>query len=388
MDDWSSVHDRVSQMVRSVVGNCVVGNWMGHCMVGNRVSNCVVGNWVGNCVVGNSMMSNRVGNCMGDRVSQEANTMMSWSVVDCWQVVDSWVGHGMVGSVVNCRSSMMHNRSSMMHSRGSMVDHRGSMMHNWGGMMHKWCSVVHNWSSMVHNRGSMVHNWSSVVHSRGVMHNWSSITWSLIIDCLSSISHFLDHPISTIVVSHSLDPSIRECDSVRAGGGVAISGLLLLEVCPAVVVVDPVLVGICRRLAQVLVGQLRSWGSEAAADKGQQQGHLGGEGFGGASGKDRREKMSWIKVRGRGVIVSRENVLRIEWRKKCLVGLTIFFAELLDLLRRSPSLWRHSQAWTGAGALCGPLYTLASVSKHPLPLLPGSPFSSIILSFPLIVRAF
>merc|ERR1712168_447120 len=120
---------------------------------------------------------------------------------------------------------------------------------------------------MVHNWGGMMHNWSSVVHSRGMMHNWSSITWSLIIDCLSSISHFLDHSISTIVVSPSLDPSIRECDSVRAGGGVAISGLLLLEVCPAVVVVDPVLVGIGRGLTQVLVGSwgslvLRSWGSQ------------------------------------------------------------------------------------------------------------------------------
>merc|ERR1711990_1151380 len=162
----------------------------------------------------------------------------------------------MVGSVVNCRSCVMHNRGSVMHNRGSVVDHRGSMVHNWGSMVHKWCSVVHDWSSMVHSRGSMVNN------------------WSLIIDCLSSVSHFLDHPISTIVVSHRLDTSIREGDSVRAGGGVAISGLLLLEVCPAVVVVDPVLVGICRRLAQVLVGQLRSWGSKATADKGQQQGHL------------------------------------------------------------------------------------------------------------------
>merc|ERR1712183_1027907 len=169
----------------------------------------MMGNWVGNWM----------GHCMGDRGSQEANTMVSWSMVDCGQVVDSrsWVGHGMMGSVVNCRSSVMHNR-------GSVVDHRGSM---------------------VHSRGSMVNN-------RGMMHNWSSITWSLIIDCLSSVSHFLDHPISTIVVSHSLNTSIGEGDSVRAGGGVAISGLLLLEVCPAVVVVDPVLVGICRRLAQVL----------------------------------------------------------------------------------------------------------------------------------------
>merc|ERR1719178_241889 len=153
--------------------------------------------------------------------------------------------HGMVGSVVNRWSSMVHNR-------GSVVDHWGSMVHDWG---------------------SMVHHWGSMMHSR------SSITRSLIIDCLSSVSHFLDHPISTIVVSHSLHSSIGQCDGVRAGGGVAISGLLLLEVCPAVVVIDPILVGICRGLTQVLVGSwgslvLRSWGSQTTADKGQQQGHL------------------------------------------------------------------------------------------------------------------
>merc|ERR1712184_48300 len=133
------------------------------------------------------------------------------------------------------------------------------MMHNRSSMVHKWCSVMHNRGSMVHNRGSMVdhrgsvmHNWCSLMHSR------SSITRSLIIDCLSSVSHFLDHPIPTIMVSNSLHSSIGKCDGVRAGGGVAISGLLLLEVGPAVVVIDPVLVGICRRFAQVLVG---SWGS-------------------------------------------------------------------------------------------------------------------------------
>jgi len=288
-----------------MMGNSMVGNWMGHCMVGNRV-----------------------GHCMGDRVSQEANTMVSWCVVDCGQVVDS-----MVGSVVNCRSSMMHKRGSMVHkwcrvvhNRGSMVEYWGSVVHNRGSMVHKWCSMVHNrgsvvhkrgsmvhkWCSMVHKRcsmvhkrcsmvhnwGSMVHNWGSVVYSRSMVHNWCSITWGLSIDCLSSVSHFLDHSISTIVVSHSLHSSIGQGDGVRAGGGVAISGLLLLEVCSAVAVVDPVLVGICRRLAQVLVGQLRSWGSQATADKGQQQDHLGGEGFGGASGKGGREIMLWTKVRG------------------------------------------------------------------------------------------
>merc|ERR1719266_1621771 len=152
-----------------MVGNSMVSNWMGHCMVGNR---------------------------MGNRVSQEANTMVSW------RMVDSWVGHGMVGSV---------------------VDH-------WGSMMHKWCSMMHNRGSVMHQRGSMMHNWSSMMHNR-----------SSIIDCLSSVSHFLDHPISTIVVSHSLHSSIGQGNGVRAGGGVAISGLLLLEVCPAVAVVDPVL---------------------------------------------------------------------------------------------------------------------------------------------------
>merc|ERR1712158_206679 len=122
----------------------------------------------------------------------------------------------------------------MMHNRGSMMHNRGSMMHDWGSMMHKWCSMMHDWGSMMHSR--------------------SSITRSLIIDCLSSVSHFLDHPIPTITVSNSLHSSIGKCDGVRAGGGVAISGLLLLEVGPAVVVIDPVLVGICRRFAQVLVG--------------------------------------------------------------------------------------------------------------------------------------
>merc|ERR1712106_531472 len=196
--------------------------------------------------------------------------MVSWRVVDCGQVVDS-----MVGSVVNCRSSMMHKRGSMVHKWCRVVHNRGSMVHNWGSMVEYWGSVVHKWCSMVHNRGSMVHKRGSMVHKWcSVVHNWGSITWSLSIDCLSSVSHFLDHSISTIVVSHSLHSSIGQGDGVRAGGGVAISGLLLLEVCSAVAVVDPVLVGICRRLARVLVGQLRSWGSQATADKGQQQDHL------------------------------------------------------------------------------------------------------------------
>merc|ERR1719397_1985958 len=197
--------------------------------------------------MGHCMVGNRVANSMGNRVSQEANAMVSWCVVD---------------SVVHCRSSMMHNR-------GSVVDHRGSVMHKWCSMMHNRCSMMHDRGSVMHHRGSMVNNWGSMVHNRSMMHNWS-----LIIDCLSSVSHFLDHPISTIVVSHSLHSSIGKGDGVRAGGGVAISGLLLLEVCPAVAVIDPVLVGVRRGFGQVLVGQLRSWGSQATADKGQQQDHL------------------------------------------------------------------------------------------------------------------
>merc|ERR1719234_2940327 len=247
----------------------------------------MVSNWMGHCVVGN-----RVGNGTGDRVGQEANAMVSWRMVDSM----SWVGHGMVGSMVHCRSSMVHNRGSvvdhwgsmmhnwgsvvhnrgsMMHKRGSVVDHWGSMMHKRGSMVHKRGSMMHNRGSMMHNRGSMVYHWGSMVNNRGGMvHNWSSISRRLIIDCLSSVSHFLDHPISTIVVSHRLHSSIGQGDGVRAGGGVAISGLLLLEVCSAVAVVDPVLVGVRRGLGQVLVGQLRSWGSQATADKGQQQDHL------------------------------------------------------------------------------------------------------------------
>merc|ERR550532_3293942 len=190
-----------------------------------------VGHWMDHC-----MVCNGVGHCMGDRVSQEANTMVSWRMVDRWQVVDSG-SHSMVGSVVNCWCGVVHNRGSMVHNWGSMVHNWGSMVHNWGSMVHKWCSMVNHWGSMMHNRGSMVHNrgsmvhkWCSMVHNRGSMVNhWGSVNRSLIIDCLSSVSHFLDHPISTIVVSHSLHSSIGQCDGVRAGGGVAISGLLLLE---------------------------------------------------------------------------------------------------------------------------------------------------------------
>merc|ERR1711934_860178 len=192
------------------------------------------------------------------------------------------VGHGMVGNsmVGNWMGHCMVCNG--VRDWGSMVHNRGSMVHKWCSMVNHWGSMVHNRGSMVHNRGSVVHNWGSMVHNRGsVVNRWGSVNRSLIIDCLSSVSHFLDHPISTIVVSHSLHSSIGQCDGVRAGGGVAISGLLLLEVGPAVVVVDPVLVGICRRLAQVLVGSwgslvLRSWGSQTTADKGQQQGNLHG----------------------------------------------------------------------------------------------------------------
>merc|ERR1719222_566577 len=209
VDDWSSVHDRVSKMVGSVMGHCMVGNWMGNSMMGNgvghgMVGHSMVGNWMGHC-----MVCNGVGHCMGDRVSQEANTMVSWRMVDRWQVVDSR-SNSMVGSVVNCWCGVVHNRGSMVHNRSSMV-------HNWGSMVNHWGSMVNHWGSMVHNRGSMVNHGGSVNRS-------------LIIDCLSSVSHFLDHPISTIVVSHSLHSSIGQCDGVRAGGGVAISGLLLLEV--------------------------------------------------------------------------------------------------------------------------------------------------------------
>merc|ERR1739848_815073 len=161
--------------------------------------------------------------------------------------------------MVNHWGSMMYNRGSRRHNRGRMVHNRGSMVHKWGSMMDHW--------------GSMVHKWCCMVHSR------SSISRSLIADCLSSVSHFLNHPITTIVVSHSLHSAIGQCNGVRAGGGVAISGLLLLEVCPTVVVIDPILIGICRRLTQILVGSwgslvLRSWGSQTTGDKGQQQGHL------------------------------------------------------------------------------------------------------------------
>ena len=277
MDDWSSVHNRMSC---DVVGG-VVGNWMCHSMVGNRV---------GNGMVGNCMVGNRMGHRMGDNgVRQEANAMVSWCVVN------SWVGQSMVSSMVGNRGSMVNHWSSMVHNRSSMVHHWGSMVHNWSSMVNHWSSMVNHRgsmvnhrSSMVHNRGSMhhrssmVHNWgsmyhrSSMVHDRGMVNQRCSMHWGLIIVCLSRICHFLDHSVSTVMVSHRLHPAVRQGNRVGARGGVAISRLLLLEVGPAVVVVDPVRVRVRWWLAEVLVGQLGGWGSQAATDKGQQQGHLGG----------------------------------------------------------------------------------------------------------------
>merc|ERR1712088_155515 len=115
--------------------------------------------------------------------------------------------------------------SSMVGNRGSMVNH--------------WSSMVNHWGSMVHNRGSMYHR-SSMVHNRGMVNQRCSMHWGLIIVCLSRICHFLDHSVSTVMVSHRLHPAVRQGNCVGARGGVAISRLLLLEVGPAVVVVDPV----------------------------------------------------------------------------------------------------------------------------------------------------
>ena len=348
MDDWSSVHDRVSKMVGSVMGHCMVGNWMGNSMMGNgvghgMVGNSMVGNWMGHC-----MVCNGVGHCMGDRVSQEANTMVSWRMVDRWQVVDSG-SHSMVGSVVNCWCGVVNCWCSVVHKWCSVVHNRSSMVHHWSSMVHNWGSMVHKWCSVMHNRGSMVNRWGSVNRS-------------LIIDCLSSVSHFLDHPISTIVVSHSLHSSIGQCDGVRAGGGVAISGLLLLEVCPAVVVIDPVLVGIGRGLTQVLVGSwgslvLRSWGSQTTADKGQQQGNLGGRGFWRSQWERFRgnNKMEKCERKGLNYFKGKGNDDWVVDNKMSDGSFFVVVADLLDLLRRSPSWWHHTQTWTSAGAKRDPL---------------------------------
>merc|ERR1711971_520296 len=82
VDDWSSVDNRVGQMVGGVVGNCMVGNRVGNSVMGNRVSHCMVGNWMGNSMVSNWMGHCVVGNWMG-------NSMVS-----------NWMGHCVVGNRV------------------------------------------------------------------------------------------------------------------------------------------------------------------------------------------------------------------------------------------------------------------------------------------------
>merc|ERR1711874_697330 len=134
------------------------------------------------------------------------------------------------GSMVHNRSSMVHHWGSMVNHRSSMVNHWGSMVHNRGSMVNQWSSMVHNRSSMVHNRSSMVDHRSSVVHNRGMVNQRCSMHWGLIIVCLSRICHFLDHSVSTVMVSHRLHSAVRQGNRVGARGGVAISRLLLLEV--------------------------------------------------------------------------------------------------------------------------------------------------------------
>jgi len=128
------------------------------------------------------------------------------------------------------------------------MNYRSSVGH---GMM--------NWGSMVNQRGSvmshgMVGHGSSMNHRGSMVNHRGSIGSSIIVVGLSRVGDLLDHAVPGVVVGHCLDAAIGQGHRVGPGGGVPVPGLLLLEARPAVVVTDPVVVGVQRRLGQVIIG--------------------------------------------------------------------------------------------------------------------------------------
>jgi len=161
---------------------------------------------------------------------------------------------------MNYRSSVGHG----MMNRGSMVNQRGSVMSH--GMVGHGSSMNHR-GSMVNHRGSMNYRGSMVNH-RG------SIGSSIIVVGLSRVGDLLDHAVPGVVVGHCLYAAIGQGHRVGPGGGVPVPGLLLLEARPAVVVTDPVVVGVQRRLGQVIIGGVLGR-REGGAQEGEQLVNLG-----------------------------------------------------------------------------------------------------------------
>jgi len=172
----------------------------------------------------------------------------------------SRVGHGMVnrGSVVNQRGSVMHQRRMVSNS---MVSH--SMVgHSMVGQ------------GMVGHRGGMVNQRSSMNHRSSMVNHRGSIGSSTIVVGLSGVGDLLDHPVAGVMVGHCLDAAVGQGHGVGAGGGVPVPGLLLLEAGPAVVVTDPVVVGVESRLGQVIIGSVLGR-REGGAQKGEELVNLG-----------------------------------------------------------------------------------------------------------------
>jgi hypothetical protein len=105
---------------------------------------------------------------------------------------------------------------------------------------------------------------------------------------LPGVGHVLRDPVPVVIVGDGLDSAVGQRHGVGAGGGVAVPRLLLVEVCPAVVIADPVLVGVGGRRAEVLVRSRGGvlGGGQAGTQEGEQQEHLGeGTGLGSRQGE-------------------------------------------------------------------------------------------------------
>lgn len=104
----------------------------------------------------------------------------------------------------------------------------------------------------------------------------------------TGVADVLDDTIAIVSVGDSLDTTIRQVDSVAAGGGVSVSLLCLGEVCPAVVISHPVLVLVDWRLGQI---------TSHVARAGLSHQHSGWQGGDGTEERSSQESLAGSKVK-------------------------------------------------------------------------------------------
>merc|ERR1719328_413218 len=142
----------------------------------------------------------------------------------------------------------MSNSNTMM---GKSMSNSNTMTNN-SRVSNSMSNWVSNGNRVSNSMGNWVSNNSRVSNSMG---NWVSNnssfnnSWSILRNSL--ISNILNNSISVVCIVDSLDSSIGKSNSVAARGCVSISGLSLLEVSSAVVIIDSILVSIDWGLSKI-----------------------------------------------------------------------------------------------------------------------------------------